>query len=108
MRPLSCTNLFSKVLEFFLLQRLKSTVIPQHNQFGGISGSSTSHYLIEAWNEILESLDQEETAVNLTSVDFEKAFNTMQHAACVNAFVRMSAALRQDDSGISPRTDNEI
>lgn len=61
---------------------------PSFNQFGGLAGNSTNHYLIEAWNEILESLDQEGSAVNLVSIDFEKAFNSMRHSSCVQAFTK--------------------
>ena len=46
-----------------------------------------------AWNEVLESLDQEGAAVNLTSVDFAKAFNTMCHRECIRS-------LRQSNTSI--------
>ena len=53
LRNISYTPLFSKTLEFFVLDRLKSEVCPAENQYGGIKGSSTSHYLVRAWNAIL-------------------------------------------------------
>ena len=83
LRNISCTPLFSKTLEFFVLDRLKSEACPAENQYGGIKGSSTSHYLVRAWNAILEALDSGNCAVNLISVDFTKAFNTMSHTACL-------------------------
>ena len=50
-------------------------------------GSGTDHYLVSAWNTILEALEHDESAaINLISVDFAKAFNTMDHGACVRAF----------------------
>ena len=45
-------------MEFFALECLKQEVYPDKNQFGGLSGCGTTHYLVEAWDEILESLDQ--------------------------------------------------
>ena len=80
---ISCTPLFSKVLEFFVLDKLQSKTSPGRCQFGGVKGSSTSRYLIEAWNWILESLENNHCIVNLTSVDFSKAFYTMSHISCL-------------------------
>ena len=53
LRNISCTTVFSKVLEYFVLKRAKEEVAPRPNQFGGIAGSSTSHYLISVWNDLL-------------------------------------------------------
>ena len=74
-------------MEFFALDRLKTEVYPRNNQFGGLAGCGTTHYLIEAWDFILESLDKEGTAVNMVSIDFTKAFNSMSHQACIKALV---------------------
>ena len=52
LRNLSCTPLFSKVLEFFVLEDLKSTVKLSTAQFGGVKGISTDHFLIESWQTI--------------------------------------------------------
>ena len=72
LRNLSCTPLYSKLMESFVLQRLKSEVKIRMNQFGGKKGSGTTHYLIDLWNEILEGLEDNESAVTLMSVDFVK------------------------------------
>ena len=85
LRNMSCTCLFSKVFEFFVLERLKKEVTPSPNQYGGLPGLSTSHYLLDAWNNILEALDQNDAAVNLISLDFAKAFNSMGHQACLES-----------------------
>ena len=84
-RNISCTPVLSKVMEFFVLERLKEEIGPRPNQYGGITGCGTTHYLLQAWNDILELLDDEELAVTLTSIDFAKVFNTMGHQACVQA-----------------------
>ena len=53
---------------------------------------STNHYLVCAWDEILRSLDQENSACALISVDFAKAFNTMCHVNCVKRIRDMGAS----------------
>ena len=93
LRNISCTNLFSKVLEHFVLQRLRREIGPRTNQFGGLPGSGVNHYLTAAWNSVAEALEEDDqTAMNLISVDFAKAFNTMSHGACVNAFANKGAS----------------
>ena len=91
LRNLSCTPLFSKVLEHFVLQDLKSKVKLSEAQFGGVKGVSTDHFLISLWQRILEHLESKETAANILSVDFEKAFNRMNHYECLNALSIMGA-----------------
>ena len=67
LRNLSCTPLFSKILESFILEQLKKEVKPDLNQYGSTKGCGTEHYLIQAWNYILESLDEEQTCLLYTS-----------------------------------------
>ena len=86
MRNISCTPVLSKVMEFFLLERLRSEVKVKPNQFGGIPGCGIDHYLVEVWDSILQNLDQPSSVSTLISVDFAKAFNTMSHQACLTAF----------------------
>ena len=84
LRNLSCTPLFSKALEFFVLEKLKTEVKPSDRQYGGLKGCGTNQYLVDAWNFILESLEDPGTiAANLLSIDFAKAFNNMDHLACL-------------------------
>ena len=56
LRNLSCTPLFSKVLESFILDRLKREVQLSPKQYGGIKGSSTDHFLADTWDKILTTL----------------------------------------------------
>ena len=83
LRNLSCTPLFSKVMEFFVLERLKEETKLKANQFGGRKGSGCEHYIIKLLTDIHEALDQKDTACNVLAVDFKKAFNTMDHGACL-------------------------
>ena len=88
-RNISCTPLFSKVLEFFVLEQLKEEISPSTNQFGGVNGSGTNHYLAKTWTTILENLDQENSACALISIDFAKAFNSMSHSYCLKQLTEM-------------------
>ena len=85
LRNLSCTPLFSKLMEFFVLEQLKKETKLRSNQYGGRKGSSCEHYIIKLLAEIHETLDQKDSVCNLLAVDFPKAFNTMDHAACLSA-----------------------
>ena len=58
----SCTPLLSKVMEYFVLEELKKQIYPGINQFGGLTDCGTTHYLIEAWDNILEAMDPEGTS----------------------------------------------
>ena len=92
LRNLSCTPLFSKVMEFFLLKKLKEEVKLENTQFGGIKGSSVEHFLIETWQEILTGLEDSRAAVSLASIDFQKAFNRMCHHECLKAARELGAS----------------
>ena len=49
-------------------------------QYGGIKGNSITHYLIEFINFILMNQDsQDQTAILACLVDFQKAFNRINH-----------------------------
>ena len=87
LRNLSCTPLFSKVLESFVLQKLKGEVKLSPSQYEGIKGRSTTHFLLDTWDTVLTALEHNNSAVNLTSIDFEKAFNQMDHLKCLEALL---------------------
>ena len=104
-RNISCTPVFSKIMEYFLLERLKEETSINTNQFGGLPGSSIDHYLAATWTDIMSALDQDDGVANLLSIDFAKAFNTMSHQACLAALsdkeasphcIRMTAAFLSD------------
>ena len=93
LRNLSCTPLFSKVMESFILEKLKEEVTLDLSQFGGIKGSSVDHFLIETWDKILRSLEDGRAAATLASIDFQKAFNRMSHQECLKAAEKMGASV---------------
>ena len=84
-RNLACTPLFSKVLEGFILSRLREEMSLAETQYGGLKGCSSTHFLVQTWNDIMEGLEDNRACVNLLSVDFAKAFNRMGHHECLRA-----------------------
>ena len=50
------------------------------------------HFLIETFDEIMTSLEDNRASVNLMSIDFEKVFNHMCHSACLDALTNLGAA----------------
>ena len=70
---------------------MKKETTLKDNQYGGRKGSSCEHYVIDLLTKIHESLDQKETACNLIAIDFKKAFNTLDHSACLER-LRQSGA----------------
>ena len=91
LRNLSCTPLFSKVLESFVLDELKKETKLSNSQYGGIKGVSANHFLIGKWQKILESLEDQRAAVSVLSIDFQKAFNRMCHNSCMSALGELGA-----------------
>ena len=92
LRNLSCTPLFSKVLEYFVLEQIKTEITLKATQFGGLKGSGVDHYLIETWDTILRCLEDSRAACTLASIDFEKAFNRVSHEQCLLAAQRKGAS----------------
>ena len=92
LRNLSCTPLYSKVLESFILDDLKRDVKLSNDQYGGLKGVSANHFLVGTWQKVLSALEDQRAAVSLLSIDFEKAFNRMCHSSCLNAISRLGAS----------------
>ena len=91
LRNLSCTPLYSKLLESFVLEELKEHVKLSSAQYGGNKGCGVDHFLIDTWNTILTHLEDGRAAANLVSIDFEKAFNRMDHGFCLAELRRKGA-----------------
>ena len=77
LRNLSCTALFSKDFESFVLDRLSEQVGMRENQMGGMKGAGAEHYLVQLWQSVLEALEDPRAASILTSIDYAKAFNRL-------------------------------
>jgi hypothetical protein len=92
LRIISLTNFLSKVFEQYVMIWLLEYVGSQMDwgQYGGMKGSSISHYLIEFVNYILFNQDLNiPHAVLAVMVDFSKAFNRINHNRIIAILSRM-------------------
>ena len=83
LRNISCTMLFSKVYETFVLNWLSAQIGLKFNQYGGVKGCGTEHLLVRLWQDALEAIEDPRAAVLLTSIDFSKAFNRLDFNHCL-------------------------
>ena len=91
-RNLSCTPLFSKVCESYMMDRITSEVRIDTEQYGGVKKCGVEHLLLKSWDNILNGLEDNHGSVNLISIDYAKAFNRMSHQACLKAFYKKGAS----------------
>ena len=89
LRNISCTNFLAKILESFLFDRLSQEVKLKNNQYGGIKGTGTVHFLIDVYQKILDCLDDGKSAVSLLAIG--KAFNRMSHPTCIAELAKRGA-----------------
>ena len=92
LRIISLTAYLSKTFEQFVMDWLMEYVGDKMDwgQFGGLEGSSISHYLIEFTNFVLYNQDMKNPqAVLALMVDFSKAFNRQNHNIIVKVLSRM-------------------
>ena len=92
LRNLSCTNFLSKVLESFVIDSIQNEIELSELQYGGLKGCGTDNFLVEVWNNVLESLDEKEKAMSIMSIDFSKAFNRLEHQACLKKLAEKNAS----------------
>ena len=64
---------------------------PKDNQFGGQNGCSTYHFLAETIDQFTEHLENSKVASVLTSIDYSKAFNRVEHGPLLAAFAKKGA-----------------
>ena len=92
-RNIACTPFLSKVLESYVLDDLRKEIAPDNNQYGGEKGSSVNHLLVDLMDNILRPMDQGNLSVMLC-VDFQKAFNRLDHNECVRQLETLGASKR--------------
>ena len=92
LRNISCTALFSKVYESFVLGWLCEQVGMRSNQMGGMKGAGTEHYLVELFQLVLEALEDPRAASIVTSIDYSKAFNRLDFLHCLRALAAKGAS----------------
>ena len=85
MRPITFTPVFSKLCEGFLCDWLKIKIIPRIDirQFGNLRKTSTTHYLVHLIHTILSELEKPNVWPNLVLVDFQKAFDLVDHTILI-------------------------
>ena len=91
-RNISCTSYLSKVLEGVVLEKLRSELAPDPDQFGGLRGCGAEHMMVELWDRILRVMDDGDQAACLLGIDFEKAFNRMDHGHCLRQLKVLGAS----------------
>ena len=92
LRNISCTALFSKVYESFVLGWLGEQIGMRANQMGGMRGAGTEHYLVQLYQLILEALEDSRAASVITSIDYSKAFNRLDFLRCLEALATKGAS----------------
>ena len=92
-RNISCTALFSKVMENEFLNKIRGEVEVDERQFGGQKGLSADHLLADIWEDIVNALEGGERAAVILGLDFEKAFNRMQHGVCLDQFIKLGGSV---------------
>ena len=92
LRNISCTALFSKVYESFVLGWLGEQVGIRANQLGGMRGAGTEHYLVELFQLILEALENSRAASIIMSIDYSKSFNRLDFLKCLEALAGKGAS----------------
>ena len=92
LRNISCTRLFSKVYESYVLMWALEEIELKNNQFGGQKGCSTAHVLLTIWNEIAENCEDYRSGTVLTAIDYAKAFNRLSFQHCLKAFKKKGSS----------------
>ena len=82
-RNMSCTSMFSKVLEGQVLLKLRGELEPDAAQYGGIPKCGVEHMLLELWEDVLAGKEGGKHAAVVLGVDYKKAFNSMEHGVCI-------------------------
>ena len=90
-RNISCTPFLSKVLEMFILEDLRAEIPLDPVQYGGVKGCSVDHLLVDMLDNILRPMEGGNASVVL-GIDFEKAFNRLDHGECLRQLERLGAS----------------
>ena len=89
---ISCTSIFSKVMEGAVMSQLRKELLPDPCQYGGIPNCSVEYMLVDLWERILGALEGGSNAAVLLGVDYEKAFNRMRHDVCLDQLRELGAS----------------
>lgn len=81
------------MLERFVFARINDETSLADSQYGGRKKCGVDHMLINMWETILSDKDSPASASCIVSLDFEKAFNRLNHDACILALERHGALI---------------
>ena len=81
------------VLEGVVLRQLRAELLPDPAQYGGSPGCGAEHMLVEIWEKVLSSMEGGKSAAVLLGVDYEKAFNRMEHSVCIAKLRALGASV---------------
>ena len=91
LRPISLTDCFAKIAEGFVAkwinQDIGDVIDPQ--QFGNVSGVSTSHYLVSLLHYLHQGADKTNNVGTMILTDFSKAFDLVDHTVMINKFISL-------------------
>ena len=90
-RNISCTPFLSKVLESILLEDLRTEIPDDKIQYGGVKATSVDHLLVDLFERVLEPLEEGCPSLVL-GIDFEKAFNRLDHGKCLDQLANLGAS----------------
>ena len=82
-RNISCTPFLSKVLESIVQDDIRAEIPIDPSQYGGLKQSSVDHLLVDLYEAVLHPLDDGGHPSLVLSIDYEKAFNRMDHRQCI-------------------------
>ena len=61
-------------------------------QYGGEPGCGTEHFIVSVIDYVTNAMEDNRSAVILSSADFSKAINRLEHSACLKAFKKKGAS----------------
>ena len=71
--------------------QLRGELCPDPDQYGGVPKCGIEHMLVDLWEKIMATFEGGDKAV-LLGVDYEKAFNRMDHNVCLKQLERLGAS----------------
>ena len=91
-RNISCTFIFSKLCETYMLDQLYEEIPPEVHQFGEVKKQSADHLLAKLVTQVMEDLNDNRSATSLILVDLSKAFNFVDHTVCTDKLASHGAS----------------
>lgn len=81
LRPITQTNIYTKIMEHFMFNRIYDQVIEKlgPSQYIAIRGSSIAYYPVFLFNLVYKKLETPNTYVILVLLDLSKAFDLVDH-----------------------------